>query len=124
MNASRNDFFRQTRKVKEKTKKLQAVPKNARTPKLAWRHPHSKAEAETTRIFRGVSADRIRRSKARTKVSTMGANTTEPKKSLHVAEIAGRISLEISTPMARDVNTILLKIARLGSKASGNAIRQ
>ena len=54
----------------------------------------------------------------------MGANTTEPKKSLHVAEIAGRISPEISTPTAKNASTTPVNSAKLGSKASGNAIRQ
>src|SRR6056297_1202678 len=124
MKPALKDRSRHARYAQERTKKPQTVPKNHKAPKRPWRIPQTRADIIATTTGRLEMHPRILIPPIRTKVSTMGANITAPRKVETDTSLAGGAIDSRETPASASSPEASTKSNTDGISAMGQASRE
>ncbi len=124
MKPALKDRSRHARYAQERTKKLQTVPKNHKAPKIPWKNPQARADIIATTTGRLEMLPRILIPPIRTRVSTMGANITTPRKLETDTSLAGGATDSRETPASASSPVASAKSNTDGISAMGQASRE
>lgn len=124
MKPALKDRQRHARYAQEKTKKLQTVPKNHKAPKLPWKSPQTKADIIATTTGRLEMLPKTFMPPIRTKVSTMGARITTPRKLMTDTSLAGGAIDSRETPVSANSPAASTRSSTDGISAIGQASRE